>query len=109
MSKRSRACEFSQRERMLIYERDAGCLFCRRRYRMEKADSYQTSIFETMHYIPRSQGGLGIARNAAVGCKYHHMMLDNSEHAAEMREIFRQYLQSAYRNWNEDELTYRKN
>lgn len=109
MSKRSRACEFSQRERMLIYERDAGCLFCRIRYRMEKADSYQTSIFETMHYIPRSQGGLGIARNAAVGCKYHHTMLDNSEYTAEMREIFRQYLQSAYRDWNEDGLTYRKN
>lgn len=108
MSKRSRACEFSQKERMLIYERDAGCLFCRQQYRMEKADSYMRGIFETMHYIPRSQGGLGIARNGAIGCKYHHMMLDNSEHRAEMKEIFRSYLQGMYRDWNEDELVYHK-
>lgn len=108
MSKRSRACEFSQKERTRIYERDVGCLFCRKNYRMEQADSYLTSIFETMHYIPRSQGGLGIAKNAAVGCKYHHMMLDNSEHTVEMRRMFQQYLQSMYRDWNEDELVYQK-
>ena len=75
---------------------------------MEKADSYMRGIFETMHYIPRSQGGLGIARNGAIGCKYHHMMLDNSEHRAEMKEIFRGYLQGMYRDWNEDELVYHK-
>lgn len=108
MSKRSKACEFSRKERMLIYERDTGCLFCQRRYRMERADSYALSIFETMHYIPRSQGGLGIAKNGAIGCKYHHMMLDNSEHRAEMKEIFKAYLKRMYRDWNEEDLVYHK-
>lgn len=75
---------------------------------MERADSYMLGIFETMHYIPRSQGGLGIARNGAIGCKYHHMMLDNSEHRTEMKEIFKNYLQGMYQDWNEDELVYHK-
>lgn len=108
MSKRSRACEFSQKERKEIYERDCGCIFCRKNYRMERADAYTTGIFETMHYIPRSQGGLGIARNGAIGCKYHHMLLDNSEHRAAMKEIFRAYLNGMYPDWNEEDLVYDK-
>lgn len=108
MSKRSRACDFKQKERTLIKNRDCGCIFCRRHYRMEKADAFNTSIMEIMHYIPRSQGGLGIARNAALGCKYHHMMMDESEHRAEMRGMMRDYLQSMYRDWNEADLVYHK-
>lgn len=107
-SKRTRACDFTQKERVRINERDGGCIFCRMRYHMEGADSYNTSIHEIMHYIPRSQGGLGIGRNAAVGCKYHHVMLDESTHREEMRELFKKYLQSMYRDWNEKDLVYQK-
>lgn len=108
MSKRSRACDFSTKERTLIKARDEGCIFCRWRYRMEKADAFNTSVMEIMHYIPRSQGGLGIARNGAIGCKYHHMMLDNSEHRAEMKEMFKAYLKGMYRDWDEADLVYHK-
>lgn len=108
MSKRSRACDFSAKERTLIKERDYQCIFCRRRYRMEKADTFNTSVMEIMHYIPRSQGGLGIAKNAALGCKYHHMMMDESVHHAEMREILKEYLQSIYRDWDEADMVYHK-
>ena len=108
MSKRSRACDFSTKERTRIKDRDCGCIFCRRRYRMEKANAFNPSIMEIMHYIPRSQGGLGIARNAALGCKYHHMMMDESEHRAEMRGILREYLRSMYADWNEEDLVYHK-
>lgn len=108
LSKRSRACDFSAKERTLIRERDEGCIFCRWRYRMERADAFNTSVMEIMHYIPRSQGGLGIARNAALGCKYHHRMMDESVHRTEMREIMREYLQSMYRDWNEADLVYHK-
>lgn len=108
MSKRSRACEFSAKERTLIKDRDYGCIFCRRRYRMESANTFNTSIMEIMHYIPRSQGGLGIAKNAALGCKYHHMMMDESEHRAEMREMMKDYLKGMYQDWNEDDLVYHK-
>ena len=108
MSKRSRACEFSKKEREEIYERDYGCIFCQKNYRMEPEGEWGHCIFEVMHYVPRSQGGLGIARNAAIGCKYHHMMLDNSEHRAEMKEIFKAYLQRMYWDWNEKDLIYDK-
>lgn len=107
-SKRTKACDFVQKERKQIMERDTGCIFCRMRYRMERADSYNTSIKEIMHYIPRSQGGLGIGKNAAVGCKYHHLMLDEGEHRKEMLELFKKYLQGMYQDWSEADLVYHK-
>ena len=108
MSKRSRACDFSAKERTLIKDSDYRCIFCRKGYRMGGANTFNTSIMEIMHYIPRSQGGLGIARNAALGCKYHHMMMDESEHRAEMRGILRDYLRSMYQDWKEEDLVYHK-
>lgn len=107
-SKRTKACDFSQKERGRIKERDGGCIFCRMRYRMEKADSYNTSAMEIMHYIPRSQGGLGTGRNAALGCKYHHRMMDESERRPEMRELMKKYLRSMYPDWDERGLIYKK-
>lgn len=110
-SKRARACEFSAKEREVIYERDQHhCIFCAAGYRMDEIDPYGTTIMEVMHYIPRSQGGLGSRRNSAIGCKSHHMMLDNGSkgYRAEMQDIFREYLQSNYSNWNEEDLVYNK-
>jgi hypothetical protein len=107
-SKRTKACDFSAKNREIIKERDRGCLFCRKRYRMERADQYNTSILEIMHYIPRSQGGLGIPQNAAVGCKYHHQMMDEGEHRQEMRGIMRMYLMCMYKGWDERDLVYTK-
>lgn len=110
-SKRTKAAEFSQTEREKIKERDRGCIFCRQQYRVaECKDRYQLYGYQIMHYIPRSHGGLGIARNGAVGCLYHHNMLDNGNkgNREEMLAMFRQYLQRHYRDWNESDLTYRK-
>lgn len=62
-----------------------------------------------MHFIPRSQGGLGIPENGAVGCIYHHMLLDNGRDTRqEMQELFRAYLVVHYENWNERKLVYDK-
>lgn len=110
-SKRSRSTEFSAKAREEIKARDGNnCIFCVMRYQMEKADPYEQSIKEIMHYIPRSAGGLGIAQNAAIGCKYHHMMLDNGNQGnrEEMLGLFREYLSKRYRGWNEKELVYDK-
>ena len=107
-SKRTKACDFTQKERDRIKERDGGCIFCRMGYHMEQADSYNTSAMEIMHYIPRSQGGLGTARNAALGCRYHHRMMDESEHREEMRELMKKYLMSMYPGWGVRTLVYRK-
>ena len=63
-----------------------------------------------MHYIPRSAGGLGIPQNGALGCQFHQNMLDNGNQGNRkgMLEIFKQYFQELYPEWNEDELVYRK-
>uniref|UniRef100_UPI00402ADFDB hypothetical protein n=1 Tax=[Lactobacillus] rogosae TaxID=706562 RepID=UPI00402ADFDB len=77
---------------------------------MQGSTWYSQQILSVMHYIPRSAGGLGIPQNGAIGCQFHHNMLDNGNQGKrkEMLEIFRQYLQELYPEWNEDELVYRK-
>ena len=62
------------------------------------------------HYIPRSQGGLGIEQNAAVGCIYHHNLMDNGNKGLrpEMMGIMKEYLKRIYPEWNEEALTYSK-
>ena len=109
--KRTRACDFTASERQHIYERDRmRCIFCEARYRMEEVDSFGTEGLEIMHYIPRSQGGLGSRRNAALGCVGHHRMLDNGSkgYRPEMMEIFREYLKQFYFDWDERDLVFDK-
>lgn len=77
---------------------------------MDKINWFDSQLMSIMHYIPRSKGGLGIEQNGALGCQYHHSMLDNGHQGrrVEMLEMFKGYLQSHYDNWNEEELYYRK-
>ena len=77
---------------------------------MPKENYYELFIKDIMHYIPKSFGGLGIPQNLALGCRYHHSMLDhaNINHREEMQEIFREYLDLLYPDWNENDLYYKK-
>ncbi len=79
-------------------------------YHMERANWYGKEIKSIMHYIPRSHNGLGIAKNGAVGCQYHHEMLDNGNEGRrrEMLMLFRSYLQDHYTDWKENTLVYSK-
>lgn len=106
-SKQSRMREFSAKARKEIYARDGGCIFCRMGYHMTAEAGY---IFSVMHYVPRSQNGLGIAQNGALGCQYHHNLLDNGNKGLreEMQELFREYLKEHYPEWNEKDLVYTK-
>ena len=63
----------------LIAERDGNeCLFCKLGYHMDKCRSEMLlGIPDIMHYINKSQGGLGIEENGVLGCRYHHGLLDN--------------------------------
>ena len=107
--KQTKACEFSQKERKKIYERDYGqCFFCSMRYHMEGTSWFELQIDGIMHYIPRSQNGLGIEQNGALGCKHHHYMLDHGSRREEMLGIFKRYLQNHYPDWDESKLTYDK-
>lgn len=105
------AREFSKKARELIRTRDNnGCIFCAMGYRMEKALQYDIAVKSVMHYIPRSKNGLGIPENGAVGCQYHHDMLDNGKDGCrpEMLGLFREYLKKKHPGWDESGLVYRK-
>ena len=77
---------------------------------MEKATEYGLMIKSIMHYILRSKNGLGIPENGAIGCQYHHEMLDNGKDGRreEMLGIFREYLENHYPDWSEKKLKYSK-
>lgn len=108
-SRRSRATEFGKCVRENIKARDGGCIFCKMKYRMPEEGAYGTSQFQIMHFIPRSQGGRGIQENGAVGCLYHHEMLDNGKGTRkEMLELFEGYLKERYPLWDKMDLYYRK-
>lgn len=110
-SKQAKAREFNEKARKEIKARDCEkCIFCTMGYRMEKADWLEQQILSVMHYIPRSRNGLGIPQNGALGCQYHHHMLDNGNEGAreEMLQMFREYLQRHYPDWSEDKLVYSK-
>lgn len=109
-SRQARLREFSAGERQKIHERDGGCIFCAVNYHMEKATDLGLQIKSIMHYIPRSKNGLGIKENGAVGCQYHHEMMDNGHEGRrdEMLNIFREYLKAHYPGWDEKDLVYSK-
>lgn len=67
-------------------------------------------IKDIMHYINKSQGGLGVQKNGAVGCRYHHGLLDNGNRGLreEMLKIFKKHLMQQYRDWDEKDLIFRK-
>ena len=85
--------EFNRTARNLILERDEGrCIFCERGYHMENAQVYALMLKSVMHYIPRSKGGLGVPENGAIGCQYHHHMMDNGKegYRKEMLGMFKE-------------------
>ena len=67
-------------------------------------------MYDAMHYIPRSRGGLGIPQNGAIGCRYHHQMMDQGSEGRrpEMLGLFAQYLKGLYPEWDESKLIYDK-
>ena len=103
--------QFSVETRKKIYIRDNGrCIFCRIGYCMEGASGMMLDIKDIMHFVPKSQMGLGIEQNGAVGCRYHHSLLDNGNKGLrrEMLDRFEAYLKSLYPGWDREELIYRK-
>lgn len=111
MKKRTKSLEFSKktRERILCRDREM-CIFCQIGYNMYSTTEMGYQLDGIMHYIPRSQGGLGIEQNGALGCHYHHELMDNGSKGLrkEMREIMKGYLSGMYPDWNEKDLYYNK-
>ena len=110
MNKRTKATAISDKTKHEVIERDEICIFCKIGYHMPKENYYELFIKDPMHYIPKSLGGLGILQNLALGCRYHHQMVEhaNINHREEMQGIFKEYLKELYPNWNEKDLYYKK-
>lgn len=113
MAKYTKLLQFSKETREAIYKRDNySCLFCRLGYHIvgKNLSSIEFNIFDAMHFINKSQMGLGIEENGVCGCRYHHSLLDNGNKGLrkEMLSIMEEYLKSKYPDWNKDDLIYRK-
>lgn len=111
MHRSTKKLQFDQKTRKKIYERDRHqCIFCRAEYHMNSTTEMGYQLDGIMHYISRSQGGLGIEQNGALGCHYHHELMDNGSKGLrkEMREIMKGYLSGMYQDWNEKDLYYNK-
>ena len=94
-----------------IAERDGyQCIFCRIGYHMEAKSDKLYGIPDIMHYINKSQGGLGVRENGVLGCRYHHGLLDNGHLGlrAEMLDIMKEHLVQQYPYWSEKLVTFDK-
>lgn len=96
-SKRSKACDISQKVKKAVWERDKYCIYCG-----------STRAMPNSHYISRAKGGLGIEQNIVTlcqDCHYNYDMTDMREH---YKAYIRNYLMSKYPDWKEEDLIYRK-
>ena len=98
MKKRTKALDISKVVKDKVWERDRHeCIICHSPYAMPNS-----------HYIARSQGGLGIEENIGTMCIQCHHDYDHTPKRKDIKEKFKQYLQSKYPAWHESKLIYRK-
>jgi len=101
-SKRTKATDVSDIVRRLVYERDTFegypcCVTC------GKPGKHTMS-----HYIKRSQGGLGIAKNLINQCFDCHEKMERGKERDDLLRQTKEYLQSVYPDWDEKYLVYRR-
>lgn len=105
-SKRSKATDISPKVKQAVWERDGGrCVICGNTH----------NVMPNAHFIPRSQGGLGIEENIVTLCTN---LTDNQCHykydfgSKDEREAIggriEDYLKSKYPNWDKEKLIYRR-
>ena len=97
-TKRSKACDITQKVKERVWERDGGkCIIC---------GSYQA--MPNSHYIRRSQGGLGIEENVVTMCQRCHALYDQGVDREAIAAYTRNYLRKIYPGWDESKLIYKK-
>lgn len=109
--KLSSRMEFTAKERRKIHERDRErCVFCEMGYQMPEDPAYCRTGLQIMHIVPRSQLGMGVEQNGALGCVYHHTMMDNGNtgHRKEMQTILEDRMKRLYPGWSRESVTYKK-
>lgn len=101
MSKRSKACDISQKTKKIVWDRDEHkCIVCNRYVSMSCANA---------HFIKRSQGGLGIEQNIVTLCPYCHYEEDFGKNTKLYEYKIESYLKGKYgANWDKSKLIYKK-
>lgn len=111
MKKRTKALQIDRKTADRVIERDGECVLCRLGF-IEEINPCDIGayIHDIAHFIPRSQGGLGIEKNLVLLCRQHHHELDNGNKGkrAEYLEALENYFKNIYPNWNREELKYKK-
>lgn len=105
-SKRSKATDIPMSVKKKVFERDKGrCVVCKN----------YCNVMPNAHYISRSKGGLGIEENVVTLCteltknKCHRKYdFGTYEERKKIKKIIHDYLKSKYKNWNEEDLIYKK-
>jgi 5-methylcytosine-specific restriction endonuclease McrA len=98
MKTRTKQTGISTKSRDAVHSRDKRrCVYC------GKTDR----AIGLAHYIGRAQGGLGIPQNLISLCIECHGEYDGMKRR-EMQGYLAEYLQSAYPDWDERKLIYRK-
>ena len=101
MSKRSKACEISQKVKRIVWLRDnCRCIYCKKYVPMTCANA---------HFIKRSQGGLGIEENIVTLCRECHYEEDFGQNTKLYEDYIESYLKSIYgEEWDKSKLVYKK-
>lgn len=107
-AKRTKALEIPIAVKRKVAERDSidghpCCIWCG-----EPAPTTDPLAFSNAHYIPRSQGGLGIEENTLTLDWKCHLLYDQTYKRGEMREFFKDYLKTKHPDWDEENLIYKK-
>lgn len=96
-TRRGKALDISQAVRAAVLERDGCCILCGSYHGLPNA-----------HFVPRSQGGLGIEENIVTLCPTCHYRYDQTTDRAAIMPIIERYLTNKYQEWDKSKLYYRK-
>lgn len=110
--KLARKTEFTAKARKAIHKRDnETCVFCADGYEPPEDMAYCQTALQIMHIVPRSQLGMGVEQNGALGCVWHHQMLDNGnrENRKEMLAMLEDRMRRIYPGWTREQVIYQKN
>ena len=97
-SKRTKALAITKTVKDKVFQRDGGrCILCGSIQGLPEA-----------HYIPRSQGGLGIEENIVTTCRLCHDRLDHTAERPALLERVKRHLILWYPDFSDTERVYKK-
>ena len=98
MHKQTKACSIPKEVKAVVWERDEHrCIICG-----------SPAAAPCAHYVPRSQGGLGIEQNIVTLCPTCHREYDQGKYRRQYGKIIQAYLHTIYPGLDESKLVYHK-